>query len=521
MIIKKPYAFLIKHFKIIHLILFGFISYVAIKFLNIYSEFNLFVRSNMNPLHVVKLKTISYTLYLSIILIILFAGLMFLLMRNKNKPLLYYGLLFVYYSVLFIAVIYASNILKNISLNLGTQKTARAVRDIYLIFLLPNMYFLPVTFVRGLGFDIKQFDFSKDLLELDIDSKDAEEFEFVLGTDVYKYRRKFNFYVREFKYYYLENKYLINIVLLIAGGSLLVLIFINNLFITRTYREKSNVTANNLTYKVIQTHLTNKDYKDNVINENNKYILVNLNVQKKTPENKKMDEEDIYLTIGKDRYYNKPSLRYRFSDLSSGYKNDNLSKENDFLLIFEIPENKWIRKPKLNILTSMKYKNNKPNFKYSYIKLKPKKFKENISIQSDDEVLFTNSFNNNFHLTTLKYNIIGKYEYKYESCYTRNEIKECNNYTDYITPNDQISNHFVHIKYNLTLSDNSLSLSSNSKGELFNKIVSITDRKTNEPIKSTSHATEDNSLLYEIDRKYNKNDIMIKINLRDEIIFLK
>ena len=44
---------------------------------------------------------------------------------------------------------------------------------------------------RATGFDIKKFDFAKDLEELDIETKDNEEFEVNLELETDKYQRKF------------------------------------------------------------------------------------------------------------------------------------------------------------------------------------------------------------------------------------------------------------------------------------------------------------------------------------------
>ena len=71
---------------------------------------------------------------------------------------------------------------------------------------------------RTLGFNLKQFDFKKDLEELDISDTDNEEVEVILGNNNYKYARFFRKTLRLTKYFILENKFFV-----IAVGSILAL----------------------------------------------------------------------------------------------------------------------------------------------------------------------------------------------------------------------------------------------------------------------------------------------------------
>ena len=90
MILRKPYAFLIKYFKIIHIILFLIFTYLVFEIRNIYMFFVNYVKNNnftyfegianeyMNPL-----------VFFLIILIIAFAISVYELMKKKEKPILF------------------------------------------------------------------------------------------------------------------------------------------------------------------------------------------------------------------------------------------------------------------------------------------------------------------------------------------------------------------------------------------------------------------------------------------------
>ncbi|MDD2505677.1 MAG: hypothetical protein PHF21_05390 [Bacilli bacterium] len=100
MILKKPYAFLIKNFKIIHIILSIMIFSIITMFGKISGFFSSYAKENIIGSLGLAAQYINNFLYILIIIIILFSLAMFLLMRRKEKPLLFYVLLFVYYLVL-------------------------------------------------------------------------------------------------------------------------------------------------------------------------------------------------------------------------------------------------------------------------------------------------------------------------------------------------------------------------------------------------------------------------------------
>ena len=60
--------------------------------------------------------------------------------------------------------------------------------------------------MRGLGFDIKKFNFQTDIKELEIESLDNEEFEFVLGDTSAKLARNSRKQIRRLRYFIVENK---------------------------------------------------------------------------------------------------------------------------------------------------------------------------------------------------------------------------------------------------------------------------------------------------------------------------
>ena len=91
MILKKPYAFLIKNFKLLHIILFFALSFIIYKSSKIYNFFNDYVNGNYFDFQENLVTTyIDIFLFLAIIIIIIFSIILYWLMKLKNKNKKYY-----------------------------------------------------------------------------------------------------------------------------------------------------------------------------------------------------------------------------------------------------------------------------------------------------------------------------------------------------------------------------------------------------------------------------------------------
>ena len=203
MIFRKPYGFLIKHFKFIHLILTGLYVFLAIKVKGMLDYYNNFEAGKVDKLE--SLKFISNDYLIAVLLSIIICIIVYVLLRYKKKPrVLYLGLIgFVIVIAVIIKLAYGG--LEEISTSVIERNTLRLNRDLLKILVFFQYISIGVVLVRGLGFDIKKFNFVKDLHELNLDVTDEEEVELTLGNTVFL-QRKFFRRLREFKYYYLENK---------------------------------------------------------------------------------------------------------------------------------------------------------------------------------------------------------------------------------------------------------------------------------------------------------------------------
>ena len=190
MIVKKPYAFLIKNFRIIHALLFVMLVYLGIKSLDIYTFFNMYATKFVYTYAAdLAVKYVNYYMFIVDILAILVSLLIYYIMSLKNKERKLYIFTCLYYILLFIYFIFIYNTLSNIQINSLNIEQVRTIRDISLIVLIPQVIMTFIHLGRACGFNLKQFDFKKDLEELQIDTSDYEEVELTLGKNNYKIAR--------------------------------------------------------------------------------------------------------------------------------------------------------------------------------------------------------------------------------------------------------------------------------------------------------------------------------------------
>lgn len=475
MILKKPYAFLIKNFRIIHIILSVVIIGINILYGNINNFYSGYVKGTVRDTIGLASKYINPLLYLLLFIVITFALIMFLLMRKKQKPTFFYITLFIYYLILLIMVIIAANVMKSVETSSLTQQASRAYRDIYLIVSLPRYYFMVISIIRGIGFDVKKFNFSKDLEELEIKSEDNEEFEFVLGTEGYKYKRKVRRTLRELKYYILENKFIFSI---IVGGVLIVIlssVIIHNNILNKTYKVGSSGAIGTFTYNMIGAYETKYDYNGKLISKGKKYLILDMIIINRSGNSQVLTNVSMFLKAGNDSIYNMPSLKNYFVDFGKTYLNDEIpgNTTNNYILIFEIDDKTNYKNYYLNILKNIETKDGETFYNYSKFKIKPIVLNNTPAVleKKPNEVMYFGA--NIFKETNLTFKSIeikSSYEYKYEIC----NKEDCTEYYDVVAPDNSADNSLLVLNYKLDVKDNiGLKQTTTSDKSFFDKFIKI------------------------------------------------
>ncbi len=354
MILRKPYAFLIKNFKLLHAILTVLMAYITYKTLNILSVFNEYFSSGVALIGTNTSKVAyPFLVFLFPIVILVISLILLWVMIVKKKPYAFYMIAIAIYIYTLVMFFLGQGTLLDLEINLVDVRYVKMVRDLTTISLIVQIYPLVKSFVRAVGFDIKEFDFGKDLQELEISEEDSEEFELSVSFDKNKIKRNFNSKVREFKYRYKENRLLFNIiitVLLIVVGSS---IYLGTVIKGKTYNMNNNFVINNFTFNIKNSYTTRKSYDVTDLPNLNKdisLVIIKMMIKNGVNIDKGFLTANVELDIGKHKFKNSNTYRDFISDIGSIYTGEKLAGKstNYRLLVFEVPtaylkENMFLR----------------------------------------------------------------------------------------------------------------------------------------------------------------------------------
>lgn len=526
-ILKKPYAFLIKHFRLIHVILTTMITFLLIKSFKIYSFFSRYVENVYSTLGDAKPSNyITVFMLVMVVLIVAFSSLMYLLMNNKKKPKALYIILSLYYLLFFVGLIGYFLLFKNLDSYSITIKNAMVLRDLTLIIIIPQFIFVLLAFIRAVGFDIKKFNFGSDIKELDLSEQDNEEFEFVLGVDSYKYLRFLRRRIREFKYYILENKFMFSLLSTLAIIIVAVVIILNLTVYNRTYKVNQRIQANNLIINVNNSYLTNLDYSGKTIEKNKYFLIANITFTNNSGLSTVLDlasyelitkNKIIYPTITRNNY---------FVDLGAGYSKDRIENktESSYIMVYELTKNEVQDEYTLRIIDEVEYSAGTINSKVKDIKLKPNKYitnKELGTYKLKDKVDLFETVLNNSSVIINSYSTSNKYSYQFEACIRGN----CQNKTESIVADTAKDKTLIILGGEVNIDSNSF-FAKNQKSSLsfFEAFAKIKYDNNISSVRDVTPASLVDKYLLEVDNKVSsskKVDLIISVRGKNYIINLK
>ena len=498
MVFRKPYAFLIKHFRLIHLGLTALYIYLAIKVNSLLNYYNNFISGKESKLNAIKLVTNYYLI--AIIISIIICIIIYALMRYKKKPKLLYPILIIIYIAVTVVINMAYNGLDTIYISALSLKTQRLYRDLLRIIIVFQYISIVFTTIRGLGFDIKKFNFKEDIADLQLDITDNEEVELTVGNTE-GISRRIRRRIRELKYYYKENKLFINIVITTLLILLLIIIILNIRIINRIYKEKEMVSTDNFNFSVINTYITNKNYNKKFINDDeHSYVILKMYISPKFKE-QKINTGNFVLQVGNNNYTINQKKASNFSDIGTAYKEQRISNNNTYIFIFNIL-NTDINKKMMFIYASNKKVNLNPE--NLDITSTPKKYKLKETLNLSNSILNGGNIN------------ISAIEIKDKFNYTYNYEIDNKNYTSSINITS-IKNNIMNIKLKSTL-PNKLTIY-----DLISNYGKIKYRMDNKEYTSTNlnnktPGSYEEGLYLEVDKKIeNATNIWLELTIRNRV----
>lgn len=343
MVLKKPYAFMIKHFRAIHLLLLVPIFYLIIKtraivyFFNNYVSFGYSINFS-EVLTGISSHYINILMYISVILILIVFVAMSIILQKKDKPTKQYNICIIFYAVIFILITASFSLFNAVENDTLDDVFARFVRDIGFIVYLSEYVFAALTFIRGIGFNLKKFNFKSDLEDLEISSEDSEEFEFLVGRDIHEAKRNVRRFFRELRYYYLENKFIVNVIVVISVIGIGTFLYMNREIKEKVYKQNESFSFGSVNVKVTNSFISNLSNNGKVINKDKSYVIILLEIKNRFTASKDFNHENLGLIVNKKRVQPNISLGNYFSDYGNPYTGSSIKGEttNNYILVYEI-----------------------------------------------------------------------------------------------------------------------------------------------------------------------------------------
>lgn len=512
MILRKPYAFFIKVFKPLHLLM-AFLTIILLVLQNrILSFLNEYINTNLNTIGMNLVNTFGNNLLIIIpvILIILFIIILGIMIRKKKPSAFYVVSTFSLLAVIVINI-YTFNFLKILEKNIVTIKAAKLIHDIVMINVIIEIIIVIILIIRGIGINIKKFDFDSDISDINITESDREEFELNINVDFDESRRKRKNIIRQLKYIYYENKFIYNCLI----GLLSIIIIVTTIFLTvkknRVNKENVMYQVNGFNYQVNKSMIVNTDFKGNKITDN--YLLV-VDTRLKAIYPHDLYIKDFSLIINNLIFKPLDNYNQYLLDLGSVYKNQDLSNElKDYLFVFEIPSN-YIDKKMF-----FRYSNQGQNFD---IKLTPEKIetKEEINTFNIGEELTLEELQD-IKFTIDEYEIRDRFLVEYNYCIKKDDCVLSKEYLKG-TLNTDFDKYVLRLKIKYDGTDK---LNMNSFYSLLSKFGEIkykigdnwySQNSDFEEIKSNKSNDKDNIYIGINSDIYNASEIKIVFNIRSK-----
>ena len=528
MILRKPYAFLIKHFKLIHFILVIFLCLNLYYSLGIINFFNAYISNGYRATSTYNLVN-TYTPFLFLISIIISIALsitLYILLAYKKKPNKLYLFLLLYYFILFVIFFYISNIFEILEYELITSTLSRAIRDISILFVIPQVPFIIITLIRSVGFNLKKFAFESDFKDMNLNFKDSEEVEVGLNLDGYKFKRKIRRNLREFKYYIVENKFVVSIILVIV---LAIIGYSMYNTIRPSYEQYFRVGQSfvygNYELTINDSLLTRTDYKGYIINNDKYYLVVKLNVKNRLDSANNFDFNTIKIMTSSGIISPKQSIVGSFADFGSFDVNGYImAKESkDYVVCYEIDSKDINSNLRVVISNGSATFRGETYNRSIYINISPRVVtdQEIHNYEMNQKVILEDGFLKGINLSIEKVDIVKRVRYTYNKCNGDN-CRELINIVNVSALKNRQNNYLINIigKYESNVKDYE------SIVKLFIKNGSIEytideETKTAEFINVTPD-TYSNGIILEVDGEINDaNSINIVISTRDNKYIIK
>lgn len=423
MVIRNPYSFIAKHYKIINLLLLVPILYLALKFGDIAEFFRDYVKANYTVYesdYATKYVT-GFTFLVLVGMLIINASIYFVCL-TKKKNVWYFLVGSIYYVILLALALFFRVTMESMQLSTIDQTFANFVRDCANLSVFPAYFLFAVGLAKGVGFNVRTLRFDNNA-ELIVADSDDESIELRIGREDKSLKKVLVHTIRELKYYVLENKFVFTCFSVVAVIGIGVTLFLNFQVYNKTYTVNQELEMDRFTISLKDSYLTNVDYHGNKISDKY-YLAVKLGIINNGKATS-IDSSNFRIYLDNESIYPSYDRASRFIDIGSVYQGEIIPNVKEFagdeyVLVYELNKDQVKNSYQMRILNGLTRKGNKLLKRYKKINIKPTNLIKTDNIKEvykvGSEVSLKKSMIGETIYTLKSIKFVDHYNYEYKNC---------------------------------------------------------------------------------------------------------
>ena len=249
-----------------------------------------------------------------------------------------------------------------------------------------------------------------------------------------KINRQVRYKLRQFKYVYVENKFLINTIGAIALVIIAFVIYFNIGVYTASYSQGSSFSASGVVMNVKDTYLTQEDPLGNSLTDD-MILVVKVDIKSQGGINQTLNTGLATVRIDDKSYGQDVNYAKELYDLGSPYTSQELTDEfKSYILTFLISKEDINKKMILKFNDNVSYVKGEIGAKNILVTLNPTNLSENVdggSKKLGEEESFNDSILGTSSLKINSFEVGDKFQLSYKYCYGTDK---CIDSTEYVTP---------------------------------------------------------------------------------------
>lgn len=471
MVIRNPYGFIVKHFRLINFLLLIPMIYLLLCFGDISNFFKDYVANGyMTKETSITNNYISALTTVAVLVMMIANVIIYLILSTKKKTSIYNLVCSIYYIILLVGLMFFTASMNSIETYSMDATFANFVRDTSSMCVLPSYVLIIWGFSKAIGFNFKTFRLDNHS-DLKINEDEEDEIELRIGSDENSFKRNITHFIREMKYYVIENKFVVTCI----GVVLALIVGYTSYNYYKTYHQSFTINQafnlENFSLSIKDSYITNRDFRGVLLSEDKYYLAIKIGIHNQGDATA-IDKSNFRIYIGKDIVYPSYDKSSRFIDIGKIYQGEviNPDESNDYVFVYQLDKDQVKSTYEMRILSGLSQNNKELLTKYKKINIKPQNILkteklEDTSIKKQVDLSSTTVGDTTFTLKNL--NVVTSYSYFYES---RDRAGNISKVKDVILPSG--GNVLVIIEDELSL-DKTSSYYKNSDKDFYGDFITL------------------------------------------------